>query len=30
VAVIDLKSLEVVGRIDAGGQPDGLAWVTRR
>jgi YVTN family beta-propeller protein len=27
VAVIDLKSLEVVGRIDAGGQPDGLAWV---
>ena len=26
VAVIDLKSLEVVGRIDAGGQPDGLAW----
>jgi YVTN family beta-propeller protein len=30
VAVIDLKSLEVIGRIDAGGQPDGLAWVTRR
>lgn len=30
VAVIDLTSLEVVGRIDAGGQPDGLAWVTRR
>ena len=27
VAVIDLKSLEVVGRIDAGGQPDGLAWM---
>ena len=27
VAVLDLKSLEVVGRIDAGGQPDGLAWV---
>ena len=26
VAVIDLKSLEVIGRIDAGGQPDGLAW----
>ena len=30
VAVIDLKSLDVIGRIDAGGQPDGLAWVTRR
>ena len=29
VAVIDLKSLEVVGRIDAGGQPDGLAWAPR-
>jgi YVTN family beta-propeller protein len=30
VAVIDLKTLEVIGRIDAGKQPDGLAWVTRR
>ncbi|MEO8256152.1 MAG: YncE family protein [Acidobacteriota bacterium] len=30
VAVIDLKSLEVVGRIDAGAQPDGLAWAIRR
>jgi YVTN family beta-propeller protein len=30
VAVIDLKSLEVAGHIDAGGQPDGLAWVVRR
>lgn len=30
VAVIDLKTLEVAGRIDAGKQPDGLAWVTRR
>jgi YVTN family beta-propeller protein len=29
VAVIDLKSLEVVGRIDAGQEPDGLAWATR-
>jgi YVTN family beta-propeller protein len=29
VAVIDLKSLEVVGRIDAGRQPDGLAWAVR-
>jgi YVTN family beta-propeller protein len=26
VAVIDLKTLEVVARIDAGGNPDGLAW----
>jgi len=30
VAVIDLKSLEVVGHIEAGKQPDGLAWVVRR
>jgi len=30
VAVIDLKSLEVTGHIDAGAQPDGLAWVVRR
>jgi len=29
VAVIDLKTLEVVGRIDAGREPDGLAWATR-
>ena len=29
VAVIDLKSLEVVGKIDAGRQPDGLAWALR-
>lgn len=27
VAVIDLRSLEVVGRIEAGQEPDGLAWV---
>ena len=26
VAVIDLKTLSVVGRINAGGNPDGLAW----
>jgi YVTN family beta-propeller protein len=26
VAVIDLTTLEVVGRIDVGGGPDGLAW----
>jgi YVTN family beta-propeller protein len=27
VAVIDLKSLTVTGHIEAGGEPDGLAWV---
>ena len=26
VAVVDLKSMKVVGRIDAGRNPDGLAW----
>ncbi|HEY5371968.1 MAG TPA: cytochrome D1 domain-containing protein [Hanamia sp.] len=26
VAVVDLKTLEVTGRIDVGGNPDGLAW----
>jgi YVTN family beta-propeller protein len=30
VAIIDLKTLEVAGRIDAGRQPDGLAWAVRR
>ena len=30
VAVIDLRSLAVVGHIDAGKNPDGLAWATRR
>jgi YVTN family beta-propeller protein len=30
VAVIDLKTLEIAGRIDAGGEPDGLAWAVRR
>jgi YVTN family beta-propeller protein len=30
VAVIDLKTLDVAGRIDAGRQPDGLAWAVRR
>jgi len=29
VAVLDLKTLEVVGRIDAGGEPDGMAWAVR-
>jgi YVTN family beta-propeller protein len=30
VAVIDLKTLDVVGHIDAGGEPDGLAWAVRQ
>jgi YVTN family beta-propeller protein len=30
VTVIDLKTLEIVGRIDAGREPDGLAWATRQ
>jgi YVTN family beta-propeller protein len=30
VAVIDLKSLEVVGKIDAGPNPDGMAWAVRQ
>jgi YVTN family beta-propeller protein len=29
VTVIDLKSLEVAGHIDVGGEPDGLAWAVR-
>ena len=29
VVIVDLKSLEVVGRIEAGRQPDGLAWAVR-
>ena len=27
VAVIDLKTLEVTGRISSGTDPDGMAWV---
>jgi YVTN family beta-propeller protein len=30
VTVIDLHSLAVVGKIDAGPEPDGLAWAVRR
>ena len=30
VAVIDLKTLEVTGKLDVGGVPDGLAWATRQ
>jgi DNA-binding beta-propeller fold protein YncE len=29
VAVIDLKTLEMVGRVDVAG-PDGLAWAVRQ
>ncbi len=29
VAIINLKSLEVTGRLDAGKQPDGMAWSAR-
>jgi DNA-binding beta-propeller fold protein YncE len=29
VAVIDLESLTMVGKIDAGGNPDGLAWAVQ-
>lgn len=29
VAVIDLHSLAVAGHIDAGGEPDGMAWANR-
>jgi len=30
IAVIDLKTLEVVGHIEVGGEPDGLAWAMQR
>ena len=30
VAVIDLKTLAVTGGIDAGGNPDGMAWAVRK
>ena len=30
VTIIDLKSLAVIGHIDAGQQPDGMAWAVRR
>jgi YVTN family beta-propeller protein len=29
VAILDLKTMEITGHIDAGGQPDGLAWATQ-
>ena len=30
VAVVDLKTLEVVGKLDAGPNPDGLAWAVQQ
>jgi YVTN family beta-propeller protein len=30
VAILDLKTLEVTGHIDAGGEPDGLAWAVHQ
>jgi YVTN family beta-propeller protein len=30
IAVLDLKTLEVTGHIDAGGEPDGLAWAVQQ
>ncbi|MGC2620633.1 MAG: YncE family protein [Acidobacteriaceae bacterium] len=29
IAIVDLKTLEVTGHIDVGGEPDGLAWAVR-
>jgi YVTN family beta-propeller protein len=29
VAIIDIKSMKVTGHLDAGKQPDGMAWVRR-
>ena len=29
VAVVDLKQMEMIGRIDVGGTPDGLAWAIK-
>ena len=29
IAVVDLKTLTVAGRLDGGGRPDGLAWAVR-
>jgi hypothetical protein len=30
VAVVDPKTLEITSQIDAGPQPDGMAWATPR
>jgi YVTN family beta-propeller protein len=29
IAIIDLKTLEIVSRIEVGGGPDGMAWATQ-
>ena len=29
IAIVDLKTLEVTGKLDVGGTPDGLAWAIR-
>jgi len=29
IAVVDLKTLEITGHIDVGGEPDGLAWAVQ-
>jgi DNA-binding beta-propeller fold protein YncE len=30
IAIVDLKTLEVTGKLDVGGVPDGLAWAERK
>ena len=30
LAIVDLKTLEVMGKLDVGGVPDGLAWAERK
>jgi YVTN family beta-propeller protein len=30
VTILDLKTLQVTGHLDVGGEPDGLAWAVRR
>lgn len=30
IAIIDLKTLQVTGKLDVGGTPDGLAWAVRK
>jgi DNA-binding beta-propeller fold protein YncE len=29
IAILDLKTLQVTGHLDVGGEPDGLAWAVR-
>jgi YVTN family beta-propeller protein len=30
IAIVDLKTLEVTGKLEVGGVPDGLAWAERK